>query len=76
MLRSGLVVGKHAKTVLHGEDLVVDATVVSVLVAQVVQTLTKLSDKLVLLGGSDLDTGCLSTHATVRLTVNGEVAAR
>ena len=57
VLAAGLVVGQHAQTVLHGEDLVIDATIVPVLVAQVVEALAQLSDQLVLLGGSDFDTG-------------------
>lgn len=55
VLRAGLVVGKHAHAVLHGENFVIDATVVAVLVAQVVQALTELSNELILLTGSDLD---------------------
>ena len=62
MLRSGLVVGKHTQTVLHGEDLVVDTAVVSVLVAEVIEALPQLSNKLVLLRGSDLDSRSLFTQ--------------
>ena len=36
VLAAGLVIGKHADTVLHCEDLVVNATVVTILVAEVV----------------------------------------
>lgn len=39
VLAAGLVVSQHAQTVLHGEDLVVYTTVVSVLVAQVIEAL-------------------------------------
>ena len=39
VLATSLVVGEHTQTVLHGEDLVVNTTVVSVLVAEVVEAL-------------------------------------
>ena len=49
MLATGLVVGQHAETVFHGEDLIVDTTVISILVAEIVEALPQLSNKLVLL---------------------------
>ena len=49
VLAAGLVVGKHADAVLHSEDLVVNATVVTILVAEVVESLSKLGNELVLL---------------------------
>jgi len=52
VLTPGLVVGEHAQTVLHRENLVVHAPVVSVLVSQVVESLTQLCDQLVFLGRS------------------------
>ena len=55
VLAPGFVVSEHAQAVLHGEDLVVDTTVVPVLVAQIVKALTQLGDELVLFRGSDLD---------------------
>ena len=44
-----LVILKHPQAVLHGEDLVVHASVVPVLVSQVIKTLSELSNELVLL---------------------------
>ena len=59
MLAARLVICEHTETVLHREDLVVDTTVIAVLVAEVVQALSKLSDELILLRGSDLDSRSL-----------------
>ena len=36
LLTSGSIVGEHSVAVLHGEDLVVDSTVVTILVSQVI----------------------------------------
>jgi hypothetical protein len=47
MLSTGFVVSQHAVATFHGQDFVVDTTVVSVLVSEVVQLLSQLSDKLV-----------------------------
>jgi hypothetical protein len=63
VLSAGLVVSEHAHAVLHGENFVIDTTVVAVLVAQVVEALTKLGNELILLTGSDLDSR-LHTHIT------------
>jgi hypothetical protein len=49
MLSTGLVVSQHAVAAFHGQDFVVDTTVVSVLVSKVVQLLSQLSNKLVFL---------------------------
>ena len=49
VLGTGFIVCQHANAILHGENLVVDTAVVTILVAQVVKTLAKLCDKLVLL---------------------------
>ena len=59
MLAARLVICEHTETVLHREDLVVNATVIAVLIAEVVEALSKLSDVLILLGGSDLDSRSL-----------------
>ena len=66
MLWTSLIVGKHANTILHGENLVVYTTVVAILVAQIVKSLAKLSNKLVLLWRSDLHTTCL-VYCKIRL---------
>lgn len=50
VLRAGLVVTKHAVSVLHGENFVINTSVVSVLVAEIVQLLAELSNKLIFLG--------------------------
>ena len=55
MFAASFVVTEHAHSVFHCENLVVDSTVVSVLVSQVIEALSKLSDKLILFGGSNLD---------------------
>ena len=49
VLRASFVVTEHANTVLHGKNLIVDAPVVSVLISQVIKTLTKLCNQLILL---------------------------
>lgn len=54
---SSLVVRKHTVAVLHGEDFVAHSSVVAVLVAKSVQLLAEVSDKLVLFGASDFDSG-------------------
>ena len=59
MLAARLVIREHTETVLHREDLVVDAAVIAVLIAEVVEALSKLSDELILLRGSDLDSRSL-----------------
>ena len=64
VLRAGLVVSKHADTVLHSENLVVHTAVVTVLVPQVVEALSKLSNELILLGRSNLDTRCLKQNGS------------
>ena len=48
VLAAGLVITQHADAVLHSENLVIDSAVVSVLISQVIEALSKLSDKLVL----------------------------
>ena len=40
VLRASLVVSEHTHTVLHGENLVVDAAIVAILVAEIVEALT------------------------------------
>ena len=59
VLRTGLIVGKHAYTVFHGEDFIVDAAVVAILIAQIVKPLAQLSNQLVFLRRSNLDSTCL-----------------
>ena len=59
VLRTGLIVGKHAYTVFHGENFVVDAAVVAILIAQIVKPLAQLSDQLVLLRRSNLNSTSL-----------------
>jgi hypothetical protein len=59
VLGAGLVVAEHAVAVLHGENFVVDAAVVAVLVAEVVELLSELGDELIFLGGANFDTGFL-----------------
>lgn len=59
VLTSGFVVAQHAVPVLHREDFVVDATVVAVLIPQVVELLSELSNELVLLRAADLDASFL-----------------
>ena len=59
VLRASLVVGEHAHTVLHGKYLVVHTAVVTVLISQVVKALSKLSNELIFLRRSNLNTGCL-----------------
>ena len=49
VLGAGLVVGEHARAVFHRENLIVDSSVVTVLVSQVVQTLSELCDELIFL---------------------------
>jgi hypothetical protein len=44
---SGLIVAKHAVAVFHRKNFVIDSAVVTVLVAEIVELLSKLSDKLV-----------------------------
>ena len=61
VLAPGFVVSKHAQAVLHGENLIIDSTVVPVLIAQIVKALAQLSNELVLLRGSDLDSRGLSS---------------
>ena len=36
VLRTSLIVGEHANTVLHGENFVVDTAIVAILVAEIV----------------------------------------
>ncbi len=48
VLAAGLVITQHADAVLHSENLVIDSAVVSVLISQVIEALSKFSDKLVL----------------------------
>ena len=63
VLAARLVVREHAVAILHSEDLIVHATVVSILITQVVQLLPQLGNELVLLARSDLDTHlCLHMH--------------
>ena len=60
VLAPGFVVSEHAQAVLHGEDLIIHSTVVPVLIAQIIKALAQLSNQLVLLRGSDLDSRGLS----------------
>ena len=53
----GFLVAGDAVAILHIENLVVDAAVVSALVAQVVELPAKFSDELVFLGCADFDSG-------------------
>jgi hypothetical protein len=55
----GLVVLEHSDAVLHGVDLIRNTSVVSVLVSQVVQSLSEFSNQLVFLARLDLNTGSL-----------------
>lgn len=59
VLGAALVVAEHAVAVLHGENFVIDTTVVTVLVAEVVELLSKFGDELVFFGGANFDTGFL-----------------
>jgi hypothetical protein len=59
VLGAGLVVGKHASAVFHRENFIVDASVVAVLVPQIVEALSQLCDELVFLRGADFDAGSL-----------------
>lgn len=49
VVATGLVVLQHADAVLHSVDLVRDTAVISVLVSQIVESLTQLGNELVLL---------------------------
>ena len=49
MFAARFVIGEHAVAILHGEDLIIHATIVTVLVPQIVQLLPQFSNKLVLL---------------------------
>mgnify|MGYP007070380126 CR=1 FL=1 len=49
MFPTSLVVRKHAVAVLHVENFVIKSTVITGLTAEVVELLTELSNKLVLL---------------------------
>ena len=53
MLASGFVVSQHSEPILHCENLIVDASVVAVLVSQVVQLLTQFGYQLVFVCSSD-----------------------
>jgi hypothetical protein len=55
MFSASLVVNEHAIAVFHREYFVVDASVVAVLVAQVVELLAQFRDKLVFVGTPDFD---------------------
>ena len=55
MLATGLVVGEHAVAVLHCENFVVDASIIAVLVAEIVKLLTQFSDQLIFFTASDLN---------------------
>ena len=61
VLRASLVVSEHTHTVLHGKNLVVDAAIVAILVAEIVEALTQLCDQLVLLRRSNLNSTCLQS---------------
>jgi hypothetical protein len=47
---SCLIIAEHAVAVFHGKDFVIDSTVVAVLVAEIVELLSELSNKLVFFG--------------------------
>ena len=64
VFRTSFVVREHAVAVFHGKDLIVDSAIVTVLVAQIVQLLTELSNKLVFLTASNLDSGSLDKSQT------------
>ena len=64
VLASRLVVGEHSVAVFHREDLIVDATVVTVLIPQVVELLAQLGNQLVLLTASDLN--ARASHASLQ----------
>lgn len=53
VLTSGSVVGQHSVASFHVEDFVINTTVVSLLVSEVVKLLAELSDKLVLFTTAD-----------------------
>lgn len=59
MLTSSFVIAKHSVAVLHRENFVIDSSVVSVLISEVVKLLAELSNKLVFLRASDLDSSLL-----------------
>jgi len=50
MFSSGLIVAEHAVAVLHGKNLVIYSAVVTVLIAEIVELLSELSNKLVFFG--------------------------
>lgn len=53
---TGLLVGKHSVATFHVEDFIVDTTVISVLVSEVIKLLTEFGNKLVFLGAADSNT--------------------
>lgn len=59
VLTTGSVISEHSVTTFHVEYLIVDTTVISILVSQVVQLLTEFSDKLVFLGAANSNTVAL-----------------
>ena len=70
MLATGLVVTEHSVSVLHRENFVVDTAVITILVSQVVELLTKLGDQLVFLGGSDSHSSILLKSKAISLMCN------
>ena len=67
MLTTCLVVRKHTVAVFHCKDLVVNSTVVTVLVSEIVKLLTQLSDQLILLTASDLNTRALHVYLQYKI---------
>jgi len=59
VLVASLIIGEHPVAVLKRVDFVVDTLVVTLLVAKIVEILAELSNKLVFLTASDLDTGVM-----------------
>ena len=60
VLGACLIICEHANTIFHGEDLVIDAAIVAILIAQIVESLAQFSDQLVFLRRSNFHSACLS----------------
>ena len=69
VLRASLVVREHANAILHSENLVVNTAIVTILVAQIVKPLAKLSDKLIFLGRANLHATCLHSKKVTKLVI-------
>jgi hypothetical protein len=58
---TGLLVGKHSVATFHVEDFIINTAVVSLLMSQVVELLTELSDELIFFTAANSNSVAVST---------------